>query len=373
MQDSINHPRLYKMDSKGKIRVWSIAAVLPTDDDPYYEQIHGENGGKLQESRTYVRQGKNVGKKNETSPWQQCQKEALAKWVKKRDNDQYQEDFPTSQPISPMRAKKAVEDKIKFPCYVQPKLDGVRCLAMWRNGKVKLVSRGNKEFTTLEHISDAMIPLLINNQELIFDGELYNHDYHDDFQNLISGIKKGDKNEHTKNVQFHIYDVITPGGYKERAAVLAGFNNFFGDELRRVDTRAVFNFESLHEVEEKHLADGYEGCMIRYPTGEYKFKSQSSELLKYKRFDDAEFKILDAKMNTKGRWEGTCAFVCEVPGGTFDVMPKGDQEVRDKYWTDWQNGKIKAGDQLTVRYFGWTTSVVPKPRFPIGIAIRDYE
>lgn len=88
---------------------------------------------------------------------------------------------------------------------------------------------------------------------------------------------------------------------------------------------------------------------------------------------DEEFKIIGAEEN-KGKLEGTCVFVCETDeGGTFKVMPEGSEEQRTQYFDDWNSGKIKVGDKLTVKFFSWSTSTPKVPRFPIGKGIRDGE
>lgn len=117
---------------------------------------------------------------------------------------------------------------------------------------------------------------------------------------------------------------------------------------------------------------GYEGIMIRNYAGLYKEDGRSQNLLKYKKFIDQEFPIVGAIRN-KGKLENTCVFVCDHNGEEFKVMCEGSQEEREKLWSDWKNGKIQAGDKLTVKFFSWTSSDKPVPRFPIGVGVRNYE
>ena len=94
--------------------------------------------------------------------------------------------------------------------------------------------------------------------------------------------------------------------------------------------------------------------------------------VKVKKFSDGEFKIIGANEDI-GKHAGQCTFVCEVrPGVTFKCKPKGTAVRRAQYWIDFKAGLL-TNKMLTVRYFGWTTSDPPEPRFPVGIAIRDYE
>jgi hypothetical protein len=75
----------------------------------------------------------------------------------------------------------------------------------------------------------------------------------------------------------------------------------------------------------------------------------------------------------KGKMEGQCTFTCVTEDGAeFGCKPMGTEAQREQYWTDFQSGKL-TGRVLTVKFFEWTTSDKPVPRFPVGVCIRDYE
>lgn len=114
-------PTLYKIDSKGKIREWSIIVEGNT-----YTQIYGIKDGKMQHVSTEIKVGKNIGRANETTAEEQCRAEAESLWKKQRDRKGYTEDIPTEKPMRPMLAKSFDKDGkcIEFPCYVQKKYDG---------------------------------------------------------------------------------------------------------------------------------------------------------------------------------------------------------------------------------------------------------
>lgn len=118
-------PTLYKMDSKGKIRQWTIFCSEHTTYS-LYEQEHGLKDGKLQTTSTEFKTGKNIGKVNETTHWEQCLAEAQSLWTKKKEREGYSETIPTDRPCLPMLAKvyKDHKKKVKFPCYVDAKVDG---------------------------------------------------------------------------------------------------------------------------------------------------------------------------------------------------------------------------------------------------------
>jgi len=105
------------------------------------------------------------------------------------------------------------ENKISM----QPKLDGVRCLIQYENMgleyEVKAYSRTGKEWKNIEHILFNLRPWFALNPNVILDGELYNHDLKDDFETIISLVRRQkpddiDMLESADLVQFHCYDII---------------------------------------------------------------------------------------------------------------------------------------------------------------------
>lgn len=365
-------PKLYKIDNKGKIRIWSIDAY-PTDQEgggnPYYQQIHGVLGGKLQYTFTNVKLGKNTGKANETTAWEQCKLEAESLWKKQRDRKGYSEEIPTKKPFGPMLAKSYDKDgkHIKFPCYVQPKLDGLRCIARVENGNVTLWSRQNKQFKILKHIEDELSKW----PNGIYDGELYTHK--STFQEIVGAIKRDEANELTSTIEYHIYDIVDEKTFQiQRLKFLSLYTRKYKwNFIKAVDTKQALNEHEVKLWHKHYTKNGFEGVMLRNRQGMYKIGGRSADLQKYKIFMDQEFKIIGAEEN-KGKLQGTCVFLCETEdGGIFKVMPEGSEELRRQYWQDWNSGKIKPGLELTVKFFSWTTSTPKVPRFPIGIAIRE--
>ena len=96
--------------------------------------------------------------------------------------------------------------------FIQPKLDGIRCYIT----KDGAFSRNHKEFKTLNHIKDAFKPLFERLPNLIVDGELYNHQFKNDFNKIISLVRKQNPTkenleEAVKYIQFHWYDYVLTG------------------------------------------------------------------------------------------------------------------------------------------------------------------
>lgn len=379
-------PTLYKL--KKKLLVWEIETLHPPlYNKPVYKITFGQKGGKMQETITEVPSGKNIGKANETTPEEQCDLEAKSLWQKQIDRKGYStgiKQLDNNQPVnsikdivvglnglpSPMLAVEYEKfaHKVKFPCYVQPKLDGVRCLAYLENGKVVLLSRQRKEFNHLSHIRDELLPALKEHTGLILDGELYSHKY--SFQEIISAIKRDTPNNLTEEIEYHVYDIVNPDKFFQRLDFI--HQNIYIGSVKPVDTKLINSLDNIDYWHNYYTKRGYEGLMIRNKEGLYKQDGRSQDLLKYKKFIDQEFPIVGASQN-KGKLSNTCTFRCECNGTTFDVMPEGSEAERAQLYKDWKNGVIKKGDLATVKFFSWSTSVPQVPRFPIMKGVRSYE
>jgi DNA ligase-1 len=142
----------------------------------------------------------------------------------------------------------------------------------------------------------------------------------------------------------------------------------FAESIIRVPTTLVRNTGEADELHEQNVSNGYEGTMYRTPMGPYKIRLRSKDLLKRKDFQTEEYRIVGAE-EADGRDIGTVIWVVETDDGTeFRVRPRGSLEIRRKWWRD-RDGYI--GKRLTVRFQNLTEGGIP--RFPVGIAIRDYE
>jgi DNA ligase-1 len=280
--------------------------------------------------------------------------------------------------VSPMLAKAYAPDAARFPALVQPKLDGVRMLvSVDAEGNVgSLRSRTGKSF---DHLRDRMFPSSSAKQQqhigktaVVLDGELYAHGL--GFQAIVSAVKNRQKVTLASSLRYHVYDVVdTTLGYAKRNAilrVLVEAHPAWRVELVPTErARSAADVERL--MERWHERGGYEGVMVR-DAGEsaaYEPGKRSATLLKLKRFDDAEFEIVDVETAT-GKDAGTAVFVCRVTNTnkTFRARPLGTLAERRKMLRD--RSKL-IGKPLTVRYQGLTDDGIP--RFPVGVAVRVYE
>ena len=255
----------------------------------------------------------------------------------------------------------------------QPKLDGIRCFAIIGPDGVRLQTRTGKEIKSLPHINEELQELydddafrwIEDGGTVTLDGELYNHVYKDDFQSLVSVIKRDKPSEKSRFAQFHCYDICCDEiDFEGRLEWMTELDCVASatKSIRFVQTYKVQTENCFKEKYAAFIEVGYEGAMIRNALGAYQYNRRSPDLQKFKSFMDEEFEIVGAYQN-KGKMVNQCTLVCiTTEGAEFGVKPKGDEAQREQYWRDFQDGKL-TGKMLTVRFFEWTTSEQPVPRF----------
>jgi DNA ligase-1 len=159
--------------------------------------------------------------------------------------------------------------------------------------------------------------------------------------------------------------------FVERSKLLDPFRAIVDDStpLVIVDTKYITTREQIDDVHHTYTGEGHEGTMYRTPSGPYKIRLRSRDLLKRKDFETEEYKIVDA-VEADGKDKGTVIWVCETEeGGTrFNVRSRGTLSQRGKWW-DERDEHI--GKMLTVRFQNLSEFGVP--RFPVGLTFRDYE
>ena len=260
------------------------------------------------------------------------------------------------------------KSEIKFPCYVQPKLDGVRCVIV-RN---KLYSRNGNIFPSLPHIEEELKKYNKNN--LILDGELYTDDIN--FEKIVGLVKKWKKSEEDEKnatkIYLNVFDYIDSKLTFEQR--LKNLNIFFDNNknmihIKQVKSEECLKEENINDFLEKYTKEGYEGLIIRNKKGLYEENTRSVNLQKLKKFVDEEFEIIDYTTPNIGKEVGCVIWICKTKEGKkFNVRPSGNYQERKQLY---KNAKKYIGKMLTVRYQELTNGNVP--RFPVGVTIRDYE
>jgi DNA ligase 1 len=364
-------PTLYTKDREDRLREW-IQQVVDMDNGTFAIQTkHGLQNGKQQVESVIISEGKNIGRANATTPQQQAILEAQSKWKGMKDKG-YSENPKKIEQVLPMLAKKFKEykHKITYPCYVQPKLDGVRCLSKRVNGVIEFISRKGKNYQTLSHIEKELKQIMEIGD--IFDGEIYIHNV--DFQDLISAIKNVKNKDKAKlnceDLEYWIYDYAdSTKDFEDRLQTLIYKN--IGKKIphiKLVHTYMVHNENDIMKYHKIFCNEGFEGIIIRNRLGKYEFNFRSDNLQKYKEFQDEEYEIIGVKSGI-GRYLGCATFICKIDNGeTFDCNPKCTVEKKQEYWN---NKDDYIGKLLTVRFQEKSQNGIP--RFPVGISIRDYE
>ncbi|MFW6377687.1 MAG: hypothetical protein ACOCZ5_03475, partial [bacterium] len=300
------YPILYKKTSTGKIQQWEVTVNCNNNGIPIITTRFGQVDGKIQETEEMIKDGKNIGKANETTPYDQACAEALARWTKqlKKGYVETMEDAMADKindiiegGISPILAHVFAKQghKIKYPALAQPKLDGHRCTSQYDNGVVTMWSRTRKPIKTIPHIVNALENCGLADR---FDGELYNHDYRNNFEELSELIRPDEPVEGYEAIQYHVYDLALPNltNY-ERYVILEGLRpSFENSPIHIVESIIVNDEDELMDAFDSFIKQGYEGCMVRNMDGLYKFK-RSYDLQKIKEFDDDEFKVVDVKVS----------------------------------------------------------------------------
>tara|TARA_Y100000389_G_scaffold204491_2_gene257384 strand:+ start:6130 stop:8331 length:2202 start_codon:yes stop_codon:yes gene_type:complete len=353
---------LYKIDSKNKKRQWR---TWINKNQVYTE--HGTVDGKLTKSKPTELKDEESAIKKATKMWKDKQEKELYSV----NDELYVE--TKNETFRPMLAKLFDKDKnTDYPYMCQPKLDGVRCVAYKKDGKVILESRKGTKIQVLDHIKSELTK--INFPENIkLDGELGSFGLNPKltFQQATGIIKRKTPDPLEKHIEYHLYDLYDVNNknmtFDERWKLL----NSLSPDLKICDLKIVNNFNELQQAHTKYVEDGYEGLIIRTMRGIYQPDHRSSSLLKFKSFKDDEFEIVDFKEG-KGNDKGTIIFKCKTNADDedkfFEVRPRGTREERKEMF---ENGKDYIGKKITVKYFELTDENIP--RFPVGIAIRDYE
>jgi DNA ligase-1 len=364
---------IYKATNSGKTQEWTIEVV-----GNKYRTISGQTDGKKITNEWTVVYGKNEGRANATTDKEQCMKEAIAKRTKKLESGYFEDmkNIYMEQYFEPMLAAKweDYKDKLTYPIYSQAKLDGIRCI-LTKDG---MFSRNGKPIISAPHIFDSVKPLFETNPDLIFDGELYADKFANDFNKIVSLVKKtkptaDDLKESKELIEYHIYDLPSSDkNFIQRAydlAILFETRSELHPHCRIVETYKVPSEDVVTELYEKYVEEGYEGQMLRLD-GKYENK-RSKNLLKHKSFVDEEYTILDI-CEGEGNRTGTAGYMVfeTAEGKPFKSNVKGTWDETAEMLKS-KNELI--GKQATIKYFNLTPDGIPRFPFVINIDRSSYE
>lgn len=402
-------PMLYARTKNGNVKWYEIIVVHDKKHSEICTKKASKIGGKAQIDIEKITSGVNVGKANETTIAQQALAEAMSLFNRLKDKGyktlsdlgvtikdrgyvaggvRYktiteavlsvcEHNTDASGRMKPMLASGYNEAWVKFPCTMQPKYNGVRCLVERTEKEVILTSRNGKRYF-IKRVEAFYMKKLKPGQKT--DGELYSLEL--TFQEIISAVKRQNEVHPEQDKIFHVvYDIPTDGDWFARNKAIKALKLKM---LEKGNTHPVvespsFSCPDLSEVPALHkkiVALGYggeeRGSIIRNSCGLYEFGNRSHNLIKHKEMMDAEFVVVDV-MQATGRDKGTAVFVCKAPKAKtetklFNIRPEGDRELRARYYKE---RKKLIGKKLTVRFQNYSDAGIPI--FPVGVAIRDYE
>ena len=212
---------LYKKDSKGKIRQWSIQVVCKVDEKNEYgiKTSDGLYGGNIKDP-IYKEGIPNNLFKTSRDKAQAMMESAIAK--KLRSNyfhsiDEIKDEdilfMPTGCPSGMIWEEWKDKPHVIYPALASGKLDGSKLYSTWREDRVFLNTRSAKEHKNFRHIEEALSKLYEENPRIVLDGEAYNHDYRERFEELQSIFRKEDPTTEERALsaevaKFYIYDAV---------------------------------------------------------------------------------------------------------------------------------------------------------------------
>jgi len=350
-------PVLQSTTRTGKKKYWKGEAFTASGEY-YYRKIWWQENSKVQSSTPVLVKGKNIGRANETTARDQALFELQSIETKQRDKGYSEDGSKTHIPTKPMLAHQWAKKshKVVWPSYVQPKLDGFRMLMDGTNAW----TRGGKE-----HVRECVEHLMWDTKGYTIDGELILPGMLT-LQETAKAAKKF-RPDVSPTLKYMVYDVVEPGlTFEERYYILQELVLSAPPNVVLVDTILVDDEERLFRVHAHSISHGFEGTIIRNPDGLYDVGHRSTDLIKLKDFQDAEFKIIDV-VEGKGSFEGHATFVCETENGkVFNATPEGTMEHRQELY---ETREDHIGQWLTVRYQSLSNDGVPI--FPVGVDIRE--
>jgi len=365
---------LYSRATTGALREWTVEY-----EEGQFRTHSGQIGGKVTISKWYSVTAMNVGRANERNLFEQAKFQAEAKWKKKVDAG-YTPDLKAVDVstlfIKAMLAKKWEDrkDKIEYPVYTQPKLDGMRAIITKDGAK----SRNGKPWVTIPHILKSLEPVFKAYPNLVLDGELYNHEYKEDFNTISSLAKKTkpteqDLKDSADKLQFWWYDIIPVDGFCEEDIIfsdrfkeMVNLSNEY--KLNGIILVPTYCYDSEEELDKNYkyfIELGYEGGMIRL-NSKYDRK-RSNSLLKRKDFTDSEYKIVSIEEGKGNKTNMAGFMILEKSDGTqFHSNIKGNHDFLKNLLV---NAESYIGSYATCTYFNLTPDGIP--RFPYVTRLRD--
>ena len=335
---------LYKQDTRGSIRAWSVWA----EGNVIYIEHGLLNGAQQLKTETVPRglAGRTLEEQVRSRVRSRINKQLDQGYKLTLEEAKYKAGTNALGFVKPMLAKpyEKVRSIDLGEAYLQRKYDGHRCLITKQNSKIIAYSRQGKIIPSIDHIVETLD--LEEGQTL--DGELYCHGV--PLQTIGSWIKR--EQEATKNLAYHVYDMVSDDKFQDRLYA-AGVATQFSTQANIVPTIRAHSEDHIHNHFRLSREKGYEGSILRWGDKGYQAGARSSHLVKIKATQDAEYKVVDVHPSK----DGWAILECLLPSGdTFRVLAPGTQAQKMKVL---ENRLEFLGRYVTVEFANLTRDGIP--------------
>lgn len=396
---------LVTRDSKGKIRVVDIWPEFDEESCTICRETYQLGGKHTRQPDIYIDDGKvgrSVKAQAELRLWSKIKEykdkgykeleKKLEEYTEEELNKIVGEDITNQHGVQkPMLAKQADKvsqkaiDKVPY-WYASRKIDGVRCSFYCNETGIHTSSRGGEDYDPACHHfihNQKLIEFFERHPNVVLDGELYKHGKS---LQQISGAARMEKNAYDCEwLEYYIYDVIdTSRTFEERLKVLAaikyelklGFdpekNWEKGDlQFQMVPQQKISGYKNINILHDIYVAEGWEGVVIRDPSKVYRPNGRTNDMIKVKKYKDAEFIVIDYELGLRGAEDMT--FICTTPAGLeFKAKPWGDRAMKEEYV---KNFKTKYQYKMAkIKFFYYSNGNNEKTGVPLQpslICFRD--
>lgn len=352
-------PKLYSKSRSGEVKTHQIL-VQEYEGNGYIQCIWcNKENGKEQSSVKYIRET-NVGKSNYKKSLDQALVEAenLFNSKKKRRFVEKLEDLSGIELLMPLpkllKNYDKYKDRLDYPCYVSVKHDGIRML---QSNTYGMWSRAGFLFNPdlLKHLK---IDCSFGGEEYILDGEVQlPGGFSTDAESAITH-----ETENTKKLTYTVFDIISPLDFKDRYEI-------YEKIVKRANNKSVLSGEyKLIESEEEGdkfyediITQGKEGIVYVNNQVGYEIGQRTSNVLKRKPLNDAEFEVIGIDTDAKGLG---LFLVINSEGKKFTVQAKNTVEYKKNMVKNQQN---YVGKMLKVQFNDYNVNGIPKNARALGI------
>lgn len=332
------------------------------------------NGKHTITEPTVINIGKNIGRSNETNIITQALINMRSLYLKKIKSGYVinKSNIDDNQYIYPMALQtyKKFKDKLNYPCYIQPKLDGIRCIILYdkKSDKIKILSRRLHELYGFDFLKNEIKEFLGYDDHIILDGELYCHGMP---LQQISGIVRNEKNNKDKQLlKFYLFDCIDVQHrltFRERLTIM---NTKFNETLNPkfiilTDTMLINNENEGDKLFKQYLKKKYEGIVYKNVNALYEYSTikekRSYNFLKRKNHHTEEYPI-EKYTEGKGGNKGAIVFIMKTnTGKLFNVVPNATLEERKKMFLLAQKdfNKYYYGKLATIAFDDYSSDNTP--------------